>query len=530
MMRSMYYIVAVLVFALVFGAGFASAEKERGRAGRFATGHVLVKFREDEVLKRVPDYRRRGMRGVEKKLGLPPGIRVRETTLAKWMKKKRGASDTEAEDMSVFMYLDLPPGLSGDDAVSMLSRNPMVEYAEKDAIGYAGAVYPTNNPDPRYFDRQWFLHGPTAEVGRIWAPEAWGITQGSSNIIVAVLDTGLNTNLDDFIGRWVPGWDFVPPVGNNPADDNDADGGHGTKVASIIGAVANDGKNGVGVDWNCKIMPVKVLDNTASGLASWWAQGTYYALSNGANVINLSAGSTESNVTLEAAIKHAVSNGVTFVTIAHNGGTNLVTFPGWMDETITVGGITKTGTFWTGGNWGTNMDLVAPSTNVFAVRNTIGLDYDAIGTSFAAPMVSGAAALLLSLDPTLDCWEIRDLLCGGAEDQISSDTNDLSGWDMHYGWGKLNIYNSMRLLLTEIDTIEAPTATNTYLSWPCTGNAETNRPYGIIWADDLTSTNWSIVSNVTYTTERAHWTGGNGGQSNRYYRTYIKRYQSSWTN
>ena len=505
---------------LLGGVVFAEAGK---RAGKYAKGHVLVKFRADEVKRQVPDYRTRGMSGMAGRLGLPPGAKVRETQFGKWTKRRQGWAEDSAEDMSIFMYVDLPPGLSEDAALTQLAGNPMLEYVEKDAIGSAGATFPTN--DPRYGDKQWFLQGSSSDVARIWAPEAWDITQGSSNIIVAVLDTGLDTGRYDFNGRWVTGWNFF--LNNTNTMDDDLDGGHGTQVASILGSAANDGWNGVGVDWNCKIMPLKVLDENGEGGLGLWAEATYFAVSNGANVINLSAGSLSSNVTLEAAIKFAVSNGVTFVTIADNDGTNSVRFPGWMNETITVGGITRTGTLWSGSNWGTNLDLVAPCTNMFIVRSPSGVDPNAVGTSYAAPMVAGAASLLLAVDPTLSNDEVRDLLCGGADDQVSSDTNDLAGWDVHYGWGKLNIYNSLKLLQTELDTIVTTNPASTYLSWPCTQSATTNRPYKVQWTDDLEGGPWTDASNVTYTTGRAHWTGADGGSSNRFYRTFIKRY-TSW--
>lgn len=517
MNRVWTYLCSALAFlSLLTMAGIAEKHLDQ----RYAKGYVVVKFRDEEVLKRVPGYKHRGMSAVIGKLGLPAGARIRETQVGKWRKQNRGEREDSAEDMSLFMYLDVPPGLSEDAVIDRVKNNPMVEYVEKDAIGYGGGTFPTND---EVYIWQWQLHGDTAAVGRIWAPEAWDISQGTSDVIIAVLDTGLKLDSPEFAGRIVSGYDFYN-MDSDPTDDNN----HGTAVASIICATPNNGYRMVGVDWHCKIMPLKVLGSGLDGNASDWALATYHAVSNGAKVINLSAGVWGGSTPLDDAIKFAVSNGVTFVTITHNEGMAEIRYPASMNETIAVGGITSTGTLWEFSNHGTNMDLVAPCTNIVVLLADAGenLDTNAFGTSVAAPMVSGAVGLMLAIDPTLNSDNIRDLLCAGADDQVSSDTNDLKGFDLHYGWGKLNIYNSLTLLQTKMDSAVVTNGANAYLSWPCADSVTNNEPFIVQWTDSLTNSLWTTESNITYSSGRAYWNGPSGGITSRFYRIGIKRYKS----
>jgi subtilisin family serine protease len=133
------------------------------------------------------------------------------------------------------------------------------------------------------FSTQWHHRNGTKPSAAIQTPAAWDITQGTTNIIVAVLDSGLGVSAE-FTGRLVPGYNFA--YGNtNTTDDH----GHGSAVAGTLAANGNNGTVGAGVDWRCRIMPVKVLDSNNVGFYSDWAQAVDFAVNNGAEVINLSA-------------------------------------------------------------------------------------------------------------------------------------------------------------------------------------------------------------------------------------------------
>lgn len=130
---------------------------------------------------------------------------------------------------------------------------------------------------------------------------AWDITHGTTNVIVAVLDSGLTPSAE-FTNRLVAGYNFV----SNTTDTTD-DHGHGTAVAGVILANANNTNLVAGVDWYCRLMPIKVLDANNTGLYSWWAQGIDFAVTNGAKVINLSAGGSSTSTTLTRTITNAIA-------------------------------------------------------------------------------------------------------------------------------------------------------------------------------------------------------------------------------
>ena len=299
--------------------------------------------------------------------------------------------------------------------------------AELDGVGSAGLI-----PNDSSYHLQWHHQNINSEL-------AWNYLTGSSSISVAVLDTGVNA-IQELSGRVLSGYDFV----NLDADASD-DQGHGTAVAATIAATGNNNSQLAGVDWNCGILPIKILDDSGFGLYSWWASGIQYARSNGADIMNLSAGGTSDSATLTSAIDAALADGMIFITITHNDGTGTIRYPGRLPQAISVGSTTSSDIRSSFSNWGPNIDLVAPGSNVQTLNSSGNLTIVS-GTSFAAPLVAGAAALLLSFDPSLDQDSMAALLVGGADDQIGN-AQDTPGFDQYYGWGRLNIYNS--LLLSE---------------------------------------------------------------------------------
>ena len=238
---------------------------------------------------------------------------------------------------------------------------------------------------------------------------------------------------------------------NNDADPFD-DHGHGTAVAGVIAQNAGNTNRGVGVDQQCRIMPLKVLNASNAGFYSDWASAVYFAVSNGARVLNLSAGGTSSDVTLSNAIMHAVASGAIFVTITHNDGIGTVRFPGRMTACITVGGTTSNDVRWSSSNWGPSTDLVAPAQHVRSVSTANGV-YNGSGTSFAAPLVAGVAGLVLAVRPELRHEEVRRLLCLGADDQVGAPGEDVAGFDNYHGWGRLNARATLDLALANFHDI-----------------------------------------------------------------------------
>jgi subtilisin family serine protease len=306
-----------------------------------------------------------------------------------------------------------------------------------------------------------------------------------SNTIVAVLDTGLNVALAEFAGRVLPGYNFA----SNSVDITD-DHGHGTAVTGAMAATGNNRSLGAGVDWRCRLLPVKVLGYDNTGPYSWWAQGVDFAVSNGAKIINLSAGGFGTSTTLTRAINNAIAQGVIFVTIAHNDG-SVLRFPGNLPDCITVGATDDQDRRCGFSNFGPELDLVAPGTNIFTVSRN-GTLQGWSGTSLAAPLTAGVCALLTSVRPDLNQKQARALLVAGAVDPVGG-SEDLPGFDPYYGWGRLSALNSLLLAQTRIRSVAETNGTDLHLSWLCPSNASAKQPFQVERALSPTGP-WTVVS------------------------------------
>lgn len=473
--------------------------RAQSSAVEHVSSHVLVKFK--------PELRRELSRGRHAafgkfltRLNLPPGATLEEPPI----------TDVIGESDDRFHYLRLPPGLSVEKCLRLLERHGDLEFAEPDGIGTGGATMP-NDPS---FLTQWHHRNSLKLSASVRTPNAWDITCGSSNVIVAVLDTGVNTTLSEFAGRCLPGYNFVS--GNANAMD---DHGHGTAVAGVICASGNNGALVAGVDWKCRLLPVKVLDSRNAGQYSWWAQGIDYAVSRGAKVINLSAGGASSSSVVQRAITNAIAKGVIFVTITHNNGGGAITFPGNFAESITVGSTDRLDQRSVFSNYGPLIDLVAPGTNIVTVGRS-GTVERWTGTSFAAPIVAGVCALLASVEPNIDQRLAKYLLCSGAEDLVG-DSADAPGFDPYYGWGRLNAYNSLLLTQTKIDRI-SHTNNTLVLSWPSTSNASNRHPY-VVEYQHLNSRQWIAArGSLTYTPTRTYYTNNNATLGGACYRVRFR--------
>ena len=334
-------------------------------------------------------------------------------------------------------------------------------------------------------------------------------------MLVAVLDSGLSPSAE-FTGRLVPGYNFAY-TNVDTADDY----GHGTAVAGTLAANANNSTLVAGVDWRCRLMPVKVINSNDFGYYSWWVQGIDYAVSNGAKVINLSASGATSSITVTRAITNAIAHGIIFVTTTGNLGTNAIRFPGNFTNCITVGSTDAQDRWASFSNYGPQIDLCAPGTDIYTVSRT-GKLISVWGTSLSAPQAAGVCALLASVRPGISQDEARLLLCAGAEDGVG-DANDTPGFDNYYGWGRLNAYNSLLLAKTLVDRAEWSNGAIS-LSWPSPANASNKQPYEVQFKNDLTDT-WITATDAaafSYTTDRTFWSDTNAVVSAKFYRVRLR--------
>jgi len=341
-----------------------------------------------------------------------------------------------------------------------------------------------------------------------------------SGAVVAIIDTGIRVGSDLSGTSFVPGYDFVNND-NNPIDDN----GHGTHVAGTVAQSTNNGIGVAGVAFCASLMPVKVLNAQGSGSYSTIANGIYYAVDHGANIISMSLGGTYSSQTLQNAVAYAYNHGVTCIAAAGNNGKNGVSYPAAYDAyVIAVGATQYDKTRAPYSNYGSSLDVMAPGGNTNVDQNGDGYPdgvlqqtftmqgsnvlwgyYFYQGTSMATPHVSGVAALLYAKGVTSPD-SIRNVIQSTAIDLGSP------GWDMYYGYGLVNAYNA----LTYTSGNNPPTCTLT--ANPTSGDAPLTTTFSMSASDsDGTIIFWELDVNNDGTAEYY----GNGNPPSTQTHTYI---------
>ena len=294
-------------------------------------------------------------------------------------------------------------------------------------------------PNDPLFNEQWALNNTGQNGGKanahLDALKAWAKTQGSSEVVVAVLDTGVDYNHKDLVSNMWIRPDSVPEyiddelgsfddsrgfdANANLADPMD-DNGHGTHVAGIIGAEGDNGEGIAGINWNVQIMPLKFLGRGGFGSTKNAIEAINYAIDrkkNGVNlrVINASWGSTQRSKALEDAIRAAGDAGILFVAAAGNSSTDndrRAHFPSNYDlpNVVSVAALDRNDLLATFSNYGAKtVHVAAPGREI--TSTWLKDEYrEASGTSMAAPQVSGVAALILANEPNLSMSKVRERL------------------------------------------------------------------------------------------------------------------------
>lgn len=308
-------------------------------------------------------------------------------------------------------------------ALSSFSNDPAVEYAEPNYIYHALA-----SPNDTYYSSyQWNMRIMNADTG-------WDIYKGSSSVIIAVIDTGVSVAHPDLADKITAGanagYDFVDND-NNPTDAN----GHGTHVAGIAAAMTNNGTGVAGVDWNAKIMPVRVLDASGSGDTNDVSSGIYWAADHGAKVINMSLGDSAYSQTVQNAINYAYGKGVVVVAAAGNNGNSTVFYPASGAHVISVAATDSFDNRASFSNYNSFVDVAAPGVNIWSTFWNSGSNtyqYES-GTSMATPHVAGLAALVAGLHTGWTPDQIENLIESTATDRGAA------GRDNYYGFGRIDV-------------------------------------------------------------------------------------------
>ncbi len=311
-----------------------------------------------------------------------------------------------------------------------LKHNPLIEFAEPDYLFAQAAV-----PNDTYYSLEWHLP-------KIAAPAAWDTTVGSSNVVIAVLDSGVDGTHPDLAAQLVAGWNFY----DNNADTSDVNG-HGTGVAGTAAALSNNGQGVASLAWVCKLMPIRVSDASGYASASAIASGLTWAADHGARVANLSFDNVSTVSSLSTAAQYFQSKGGVVVSAAGNDGLFDATTDNPLFLKVSATDSTDTLASWS--NTGNNVDVAAPGVTIATTMSGGGYGYGT-GTSFSSPIVAGVAALVLSVNPNLTPGQVTAII------ETTADDLGPVGWDPQYGYGRVNASRAVQAALSAGATDTTP--------------------------------------------------------------------------
>ncbi len=320
------------------------------------------------------------------------------------------------------------------DAITTLRSDPAVEFIEPDYLIFAAQMATATIPDDFLFAQQWGL-------AKIKGPTAWLIASGS-DVTIAVIDSGVDLDHPELTARIVSGYDFV----NNDATPDD-DNGHGTQVAGVAAAAANNGRGIAGLAWNARIMPLKVLDKSGKGLSSALTCAIYWAAEHGAQVINMSIVTRGLSFGMQAAINHATSEGVAVFAAAGNlfKEGNPVTYPAAHSGVIAVAATDRDDTHAWFSSTGSYVDIAAPGVGIYSPFPPSHEEYRSVhGTSLATPYGAGLAALILSAAPGLSPGHVETIIRDSAVDLGDPGRDDV------FGYGRIDAAAATFLALSSL--------------------------------------------------------------------------------
>lgn len=389
--------------------------------GGYPTTHILVR-----VIRGVEPYSAFG--------AVRTGVPALDWLSARWNVRSAdpfspfGFGDPELADrlgLSRTYFFRVPQGTNVLRMVSEFKAAPGVELAELDGIG--GVAYTPNDPNIR---NCWGLNntgqtGGTADAD-IDAFEAWDTFLGGDNVLLAVIDTGVDPNHVEMAGKIVPGWN----TNNNTSDTMDRFG-HGTHVAGTAGAWGDNNAGLAGVSFGLKIMPMKCLTDGGSGTEAQCGASMVWAADRGADLMNMSLQYYTGSSTFNDSVNYAFNRGVLLIAATGNNQGRRVAWPAKFDNCQGAGATTHTDAIASFSNYGPEVDVAAPGENVYS--STPGNNYAYYsGTSMASPHTAGTAGLVWSYDRTLRNTEVFELIRSTAEDKGTV------GFDERFGWGRIN--------------------------------------------------------------------------------------------
>jgi subtilisin family serine protease len=392
---------------------------------------------------------------VKGRLLITPRAGLSAQELEKTLKPHRLKPKHHLKQLNVHIC-ELPEGVDEVKVKRALKKDRRLKHVELDMI-VAPDLFVT---DPS-FGNSWALP-------KIQAPTAWDIANGDG-IIIAVLDTGVNSSHPDLAANMVPGWNMF----DNNADTADVHG-HGTMVAGTAAAAANNDAGSVGVSWGASIMPIRISDPDGFGYFSTIAAGIRWAADNGAKVVNNSYSGVAGSSTIQAAAEYLRSKGGVVVVSAGNTG-GLLNYAA--SDSLLVASATGSSDLrpsWS--SYGPYVDIAAPGVSIYTTTSSGGYG-NASGTSFSSPVVAATAALMLSANNDLTPSEVDQLIKSTAVDLGAS------GFDDFYGAGRVDAAAAVAAASTLISTDDqSPTIA---ITSPTSGEVSGIVPVDVNYSDNV---------------------------------------------
>lgn len=364
--------------------------------------------------------------------------------------------------------------------LTSLKSLPGVAYCER-VPEYYSFLTPNDPSFSPSTTTQWGLY-------KIRARQAWDITTGNPNILVAVVDDAVKLNHQDMITNlWtnpneipsngidddgngyiddVNGWDVADddPDANPPGTATNTNFSHGTHCAGIVAASTNNGIGVASIGFNTQYIPIKAKQSSTSGSSIQAAmEGVVYALNTPARIISMSWGGSSSSSVEQMIYDYAHQKGIILIAAAGNNGNQTPFYPANYNHVMAIGNTTTTDARSSSSNYGTWIDLMAPGTNIFnCVAGSVSAYANKTGTSMACPMVAGTAALMLAVNPGLSPDMVYQCLKDSA-DNINAQNTTIVGL---IGAGRLNALRAVRCAVNGFKPIARFTENNNQV---CTG-------------------------------------------------------------
>ncbi|MDP2672124.1 MAG: Ig-like domain-containing protein [Candidatus Daviesbacteria bacterium] len=356
--------------------------------------------------------------------------------------------EKESEVEQIGVELNKVPEKAKDKIIEALNKNPRVEYAEPNILGQL-----QDTPNDPFLTNQWFLP-------KIAASSAWDISKGNSNVVVAVIDSGVKADHEDLIGKIVPGYNYY----DNNTDTSDKNG-HGTGVVGVVAASTNNGIGVASLGRDIAVMPLVVCSTGCSAYGT--TKSLVYAVDHGAKAANISIAWGSSVSSMHDAIYYAWDKGVITVAAAGNYAMTPLVYPA-SEPIVISAGMTDPSDTWIGSNYGANLDIVAPGLSIYTTTK-IGGYAPFSGTSFSSPLTAALVALIYSAKPDLTTQQVTDIITSTA-DKVGGATYDSNGWNDHYGFGRINAGAALQKAVGSTAPPPDTAAPNIVITFPTAGS------------------------------------------------------------